>query len=65
VRIAILTDVTPNLKRDLEHLSQLAFRRAEKGHQLVQEFCSLSKRIKNHPDYHSLEEFYPWLLERV
>lgn len=55
-------DMTPNLKRDLENLSRLAFRRAEKGHQLVQEFCSLNKRAQNHPDYTSLEEFYPWLL---
>ena len=54
--------MTPNLKSDLEHLSRLAFRRAEKGHPLVQAFCSLSKRAKKHPDYRSLVEFYPWLL---
>jgi hypothetical protein len=54
--------MTANLKRDLEHLSQLAFRRAEKGHQLVREFCSLNKRAQKHPDYALLEEFYPWLL---
>ena len=54
--------MTLNLKRDLENLSRLAFRRAEKGHQLVQEFCSLNKRAQKHPDYRSLQEFYPWLL---
>ena len=54
--------MTANLKRDLEHLSRLAFRRAEKGHQLVREFCSLSKRVQKHPDYPLLENFYPWLL---
>ena len=54
--------MTPNLKRDLEHLSGLAFRRAEKGQTLVQKFCSLKKQEKGHPDYPLLAEFYPWLL---
>lgn len=62
VVIASLCDMTPNLKRDLEHLSRLAFRRAEKGHQLVRAFCTLNRRAQNHPDYCSLETFYPWLL---
>jgi hypothetical protein len=52
----------PCLKRDLERLSRLAFRRAEKSHKLVRAFCSLAKRERTHPDYRLLEEFYPWLL---
>lgn len=60
-RIVILSNMTPNLKHDLERLSQLAFRRAETGRQLVHEFCSLGKRAQKHPDYRLLEEFYPWL----
>ena len=54
--------MTPDLKRDLKQLSRLAFRRAENGYQLVKAFCSVSKRAEKHPDYHLLEEFYPWLL---
>jgi hypothetical protein len=54
--------MTPNLKRDFERLSQLAFRRAERGSELVRAFCQLNQRELAHPDYHEIEEFYPWLL---
>lgn len=52
----------PNLKRDLERLSRLAFRRAERGQRLVRQFCSLGKAARTHPDRTLLEDFYPWLL---
>lgn len=51
-----------NLKADLETLSRLAFNWSEQARDLVREFCTLSESSKRHPDFHLVDEFYPWLL---
>lgn len=57
-----LRDMNQALRADLDQLSRLAFHRAEKGRHHIRRFHSLSKQKRLHPDYPSLQRFYPWLL---
>ncbi len=53
--------MTSSLRRDLDKLSRLAFRRTEKARDVVRKFNAVRKQIRNHPNYTSVECLYQWL----
>lgn len=53
--------MTASLHRDIKKLSRLAFRRTEKAREVVREFHSVKKQIRNHADYAEVECLYQWL----
>ena len=59
--LIILPGMTASLHRDLDKLSRLAFRRTEKAREVVREFHSVKKQIRNHADYAEVECLYQWL----
>ena len=50
-KLIILPGMTASLHRDLDKLSRLAFRRTEKAREVVREFHSVKKQIRNQADY--------------